>query len=64
MMLRGAKIDAKWMNAPTVEDVMENIDRIADVSASRVFRPSRRRSSTQSTQRQASAFATCRSATS
>ena len=26
--------------APTVEDVMENIDRIADVSANRVFRTS------------------------
>jgi hypothetical protein len=26
--------------APTIEDVMENIDRIADVSANRVFRTS------------------------
>jgi NAD(P)-dependent dehydrogenase (short-subunit alcohol dehydrogenase family) len=33
----GLKIDGR---APTVEDVMENIDKIADVSASRVFRTS------------------------
>jgi NAD(P)-dependent dehydrogenase (short-subunit alcohol dehydrogenase family) len=33
----GLRIDGR---APTVEDVMENIDRIADVSANRVFRTS------------------------
>ena len=33
----GLRIDGR---APTVEDVMENIDKIADVSASRVFRTS------------------------
>src|SRR5471030_2538903 len=33
----GPRIDGR---APTVEDVMENIDKIADVSASRVFRTS------------------------
>jgi hypothetical protein len=33
----GLRIDGR---APTVEDVMENIDKIADVSANRVFRTS------------------------
>ena len=35
--LAGHRVEGR---APTIEDVMENIDKIADVSASRVFKTS------------------------